>query len=71
MDWIALVFTLLGRLLIAKRSIFAFAAFVVGDVLWALWAFPQGLFSLLIVNLVFLAADLYGWCKWVKDGRLS
>jgi hypothetical protein len=69
LDWAALVVVLIGRLLVARRSMLAFPLFVIADLLWALWAILWGPLSLLIANLVFLVADLYGWRRWVKHGR--
>lgn len=65
---IAMVLSLFGNLLMAKKSLLVFPVWIVANVLW-IAVNILGTFNapMVIMYLVYIAIQLYSWMEWKKD----
>lgn len=71
MEWLAFVVTLLGIMLNAKKIIWCWPAFLVGNVLWIIHFWPLHEVAVIIMNFIMIGFDFYGWHQWRLSGGLG
>lgn len=69
MDWIGLVLALIGILLNAKKNIWCWPIWIASDVFWFIYGFTPMQASLLVLEVVFVFCNIYGWFSWYKDSN--
>ena len=67
MDWIAMIFTLIGVFFNIQKSLWCWPIWIVANIFWiiywiSLWQIPA-----LIVIIVYTIANIYGWIVWKND----
>jgi len=69
MDWVATFFTLLGLIFNMKKHIACWPIWIFSNVLWIISAFfiNPVMWSMVIVNAVFLVMNSLGWKVWLKQ----
>jgi hypothetical protein len=67
LDWLAIGLSLIGAGLIARKILWGFASFCAGNALWIVWAIPLAQWSVLVVNVLFLLINIYGWVIWTRE----
>lgn len=65
-DWLATMLVVLGSWFIGSRQRKGYAFHMVGCSLWIVWASTHLLFSICVVNVVFLFLAIRGWILWRK-----
>jgi nicotinamide mononucleotide transporter len=66
-DWIATSLSILGLVFNAKKSAWCWPIWLLGSVLWLTYACTTKQASLALLQIVFVAANIYGWSCWCKD----
>jgi nicotinamide riboside transporter PnuC len=69
MDWIALVLSIVGIVLNAKKIIYCWIVWQISNVCWIIYLWPTGQKAQIILWVVFGAFNTYGWIQWNKDRR--
>lgn len=69
MDWIATFFTLLGLVFNMKKHIACWPIWIFGNILWIAFALFLNdiMWSVVIINIVFLTMNILGWKVWIKE----
>lgn len=67
MDWIAVLFSLGGLFLNAKKIIWCWPLWLVSNVFWIAYALGTKQLSIVITQAVFAAANWYAWKQWKKS----
>ena len=66
-DWIATIFSLIGIVFNAKRSIWCWPTWLVGSIVWVLYYLfgtDKIQWASVILWSTFICANLYGWWNW-------
>lgn len=66
-DTLAMIFTLAGAGLLARKNILGWPVSSVGNILWLVFAILTKQYPLLILNAVFIGLNCYGLAKWRAD----
>lgn len=69
-QWIALVFTLLGETILSLGNIelivSAYCMFITGNVLWIIYSVRNKLHSITVLNTIFILLGLWGVSNWIN-----
>jgi len=68
-DWCAFIFQVIGSVYLAKKDLFAWVFFIIGNVLWLIYFlnFHPILTVSIIQTVFFLLLDIYGLWSWQKS----
>lgn len=69
MGWIAIIFSVLGIILNAKKVIWCWLVWIISNLLWTIHAFALGDWSAVCLWVVFTGFNIYGWYQWIPDWR--
>ena len=69
-DWIAFGFSFIGCIFTVQGKPelikYGFIFWVIGGVLWIIYTYSAGLWSLVAVNVLFTIVEVFGVYKWYK-----
>lgn len=65
----AAVVQLIGLIFNAKKMIVCWPIWCGGNILWMIYAVTERQWTILVVNLVFVAFNIYGWRTWLKERK--
>lgn len=68
MNTIALILSLIGIVLNARKNIWCWAVWIIADICWIWVAVPTGDIHQIIMWTVFGGFNVYGWTQWLKKG---
>lgn len=63
--------TLLGFFLNARKNIYGFLSWIIGDIGWVLYAILTGTYPHAIQCVVIIMLNVYGWWNWKKENDLE
>jgi hypothetical protein len=66
----ALILSLVGLVLNARKNILCWPVWVVSDIMWLAVFIPQGNVEQIILWTVFGLFNFYGWREWANGSRL-
>jgi len=66
-EWAATTLSVVGALLNAKLNIFGFYLFIIANLLWMSFSWKHKHWGLLVMNLIFLALNIYGIYTWTSQ----
>lgn len=67
MSYLASLITLLGVWLNARKLIWCWPVWIVGNVVWVIAYIPRHDWAVVLLDLVMVAANVAGWRQWRKD----
>lgn len=70
-DIIALIFSLAGIYLNAKKIIWCWPVWIGSDVFWIIYFLPKQEWSSIVLWLVFGLMNIYGWLQWKKSAKVT
>jgi nicotinamide riboside transporter PnuC len=66
MNWAALALTLIGLYFNCKKSVWCWPIWVVSDMLWIAYLLPKNEVAQVLMNIVFIGFNAYGWALWMQ-----
>lgn len=66
MSWIAAILSIIGVFLNAKKKILCWPFWIASNVLWIVYSVATAQWALLVLWVVFLGTNIYGWREWRK-----
>ena len=67
MDWIGLVLQVIGMVLNAKKNIMVWPCWILSNVAFGIYASQTNQASIVILNVIFFAFNVYGLWSWWGD----
>lgn len=67
MSWIAVSLSILGIILNARKNVWCWAVWILSNIFWLAYEIPKGEIPSIILWVVFLVMNSYGWYSWKKD----
>jgi nicotinamide mononucleotide transporter len=64
--WIATILSFVGIYLNAKKNILCWPVWLVSDLFWAWYSIATQQWPLLLVQVAFVAGNIWGWKQWSK-----
>ena len=70
-DWLGLIFTLLGSLSVIKKRKYGFLLMLIGCLFWIGFGFQVDSIAVIITNIVFTVVNAFGYYRWNKDDKVK
>lgn len=67
MDWIAMILSVLGIVLNAKKNMWCWPIWILSNICWLIYFLGKGEYPVIILNVIFGIVNTYGWIQWSKD----
>lgn len=67
MDWIGMSFSIIGLYYLPSNFRAGMGLFIIGNILWVTYAVPNGAWSVVAVNSIFLILNIRGFLKGNKN----
>ena len=67
MDYVAMIFVLLGMYLLTIKNRWGFAAFLIGSIAWIVVNVIAGIFAGIVLNAIMIVLNIKGFMEWKKD----
>lgn len=64
MDWLGIVFIMVGVYLIGSKKRIGFLSSLFGNVLWIYFGYSTGIVSVIAINTIFLFLNSRGFINW-------
>lgn len=71
MDWIAMILSVTGIVLNAKKKMLCWPIWILSNICWFIFFVGSEQYPVLILNVVFALFNLYGWYQWSKQNEIS
>lgn len=69
MDWIATILSIAGIVLNANKLMICWPVWLASNVLWIIYSINAGETAALVMWIVFVGFNGYGWYKWKQDEK--
>ena len=69
MDWIALILSVIGIMLNAKKNILCWIVWIASNICWIVYLIPLGQTAQILLWVIFGSFNMYGWYEWKKGGK--
>ncbi len=63
-NWVAAVLSVVGIILNGNRFIICWPVWIIADLCWIAYSLPKRDWAYVVLWIVFLAANVYGWYQW-------
>ena len=67
MDIIALILSVIGIILNAKKIIWCWLVWIISNIFWIIYMINRDEISSVILWIVFTIFNIYGWYEWKKN----
>ena len=64
LGWVATILSITGILLNANLIIWCWSVWILSNVFWIIWSINKKEWSQLVLWIVFLITNIYGWYQW-------
>lgn len=71
MDWIGSILCIIGILLNSKKLIWCWPVWTASTIFWVIFAVQNQQWAILMMEVVFFVANLYGWQQWRLDEQAT
>ena len=72
-DWVATFFTILGTYMQSRGKhrwlVYSFVVCLVGNVLWGVFAYLHGIWSMIVTGVVFGTLNIVAFVNWFRKWR--
>ena len=69
LDWIGVVFNLVGCYLNAKKKMSCWLVWIAGNTVWLIYWFPKSEYAAIILTIVYSVLNVYGYRCWKKMAK--
>lgn len=64
LGWVATILSITGILLNANLIIWCWSVWILSNVFWIIWSINKKEWSQLVLWIIFLITNIYGWYQW-------
>ena len=69
LDWIGVVLNVWGVYLNAKKNIWCWFLWIIGNGVWIVYWWPKREWAVITITVIYLGMNFYGYREWKKDRR--